>query len=90
MSVYIELCFLPSPDTTHFATRLWSHDTPLKNNAYTCLISQAHGNPAYNRLLPHPMSTWGVGDNHDSDEVRNLKEQLRTKGMSKILYNMHV
>ncbi|KAI0360948.1 hypothetical protein OH77DRAFT_379767 [Trametes cingulata] len=25
------------------------------------------------------MSTWGIGDNHDSDEVRALKEQLRTK-----------
>ncbi|OSD03331.1 hypothetical protein PYCCODRAFT_263209 [Trametes coccinea BRFM310] len=25
------------------------------------------------------MSTWGIGDNHDSDEIRILKEQLRTK-----------
>ncbi|KAI0364058.1 hypothetical protein BV20DRAFT_1030293 [Pilatotrama ljubarskyi] len=25
------------------------------------------------------MSTWGIGDNHDSDEVRALKEQLRAK-----------
>ncbi|KAI0828888.1 hypothetical protein BC628DRAFT_1315713 [Trametes gibbosa] len=25
------------------------------------------------------MSTWGIGDNHDSDEVTALKEQLRTK-----------
>ncbi|RPD57111.1 hypothetical protein L227DRAFT_594892 [Lentinus tigrinus ALCF2SS1-6] len=25
------------------------------------------------------MPTWGVGDNHDSDEVRTLKDQIRTK-----------
>ncbi|CDO73022.1 hypothetical protein BN946_scf185007.g76 [Trametes cinnabarina] len=25
------------------------------------------------------MSTWGIGDNHDSDEIRTLKDQLRTK-----------
>ncbi|KAI0660695.1 hypothetical protein C8Q70DRAFT_1152984 [Cubamyces menziesii] len=25
------------------------------------------------------MSTWGIGDHHDSDEVHALKEQLRTK-----------
>ena len=27
------------------------------------------------------MSTWGIGDHHDSDEVHALKEQLRTKGL---------
>ncbi|KAL7285505.1 hypothetical protein ACG7TL_000606 [Trametes sanguinea] len=30
------------------------------------------------------MSTWGIGDNHDSDEIRILKEQLRTKGLQQI------
>ncbi|KAI9057754.1 hypothetical protein FKP32DRAFT_1323349 [Trametes sanguinea] len=25
------------------------------------------------------MSTWGIGDNHDADEIRLLKEQLRAK-----------
>ena len=28
----------------------------------------------------HTMSTWGVGDDHDSEEVRTLKEQIRLKG----------
>ena len=28
------------------------------------------------------MSTWGVGDHHDSEEVRTLKEQLRARGLS--------
>lgn len=32
------------------------------------------------------MSTWGIGDNHDSEEVRTLKEQLRTKGGSYMFY----
>lgn len=27
------------------------------------------------------MSTWGIGDQHDSDEVQTLKEQLRNKGV---------
>ena len=40
----------------------------------------------FTRLLRpnvHNMSTWGVGDDHDSDEVRTLKEQIRVKGNSR-------
>ncbi|KAI0931538.1 hypothetical protein AcW1_001086 [Taiwanofungus camphoratus] len=33
------------------------------------------------------MSTWGIGDKHDSDEVQALKEQLRTKDAQYITLN---
>ena len=38
---------------------------------------------SFDRCEPaYTMSTWGVGDDHDSDEVRTLKEQIRVKGNS--------
>lgn len=36
-----------------------------------------HSDDNYSR---YTMSTWGIGDDHDSDEVYTLKDQLRAKG----------